>query len=165
MANNIRFIKGDLIELFKQKEFDLIAHQCNCVGVMDTGLAKVLAQEFPIIDLEVVGIRTSVNLFGTYECFGTDYGYIINMYSQFSTGKCHENGIDSFEVRLGALENCLNNINKYNKNKHLGLPLIASGLAKKKECADWDDSTYFKSFIYPSVKKCLKDMKVTIVYL
>lgn len=163
MANNIRFIKGDLIELFKQKEFDLIAHQCNCIGVMGAGIAKALAQEFPQIDLEVNGVGQAVKLFGTYEYFDTEYGHIINICSQFNVGQCRPVGIDSFEVRLGALENCLNNINEEFSTQHIGLPLIASGLARKK--SDLPDLSYFHSFILPSVEKCLKDMKVTIVYL
>lgn len=159
----MKYIKGDLIELFKQGEFDIIVHQCNSVGVMGAGIAKVLAKEFPQINVEVTGVGQAVSLFGTYEYFETEYGHIINMYSQFNTGKCKEVGIDSFEVRLGALENCLYQINENNKGLKIGLPLIASGLAKKK--SNLDDLSYFHSFILPSVKKCLRDMKVTIVYL
>ena len=163
MVNNIKFVQGDLIALFKQKEFDLIGHQCNCVGVMKAGIAKVLAEEFPQIDVEVNGVGQAVSLFGTYEYFGTEYGYIINMYSQFNVGKCSDVGIDSFEVRLGALENCLHNINEDFSGQHIGLPLIASGIAKKK--SGLNDFDYFSTFILPSVEKCFKDMDVTIVYL
>lgn len=159
----MKYIKGDLIELFKQGEFDIIAHQCNCMGVMGAGIAKKLATEFPHIDIKVYRIEYSINLFGTCELFETDYGLIANMYSQFNVGRCKEAGIDSFEVRLGALENCLYQINENNKGLKIGLPLLASGLAKKK--SNLDDLSYFHSFILPSVKKCLRDMKVTIVYL
>lgn len=159
----MKYKQGDLIDLFKQGKFDIIVHQCNSVGVMGAGIAKVLAKEFPQINVEVTGVGQAVSLFGTYEYFETEYGYIINMYSQFNIGKCKEVGIDSFEVRLGALENCLYQINENNKGLKIGLPLIASGLAKKK--SNLDDLSYFHSFILPSVKKCLRDMKVTIVYL
>lgn len=161
MVINIK--QGDLIDLFKKGEFDIIAHQCNCVGRMGAGIAKALAKEFPQIDIEVIGVGQAVKLFGTYEYFDTEFGHIINMYSQFNVGSCTQVGIDSFEVRLGALENCLHTINENNKGKSIGLPLIASGLARKK--SDLDDLSYFHSFILPSVKKCLRDMKVTVVYL
>lgn len=161
MVINIK--QGDLIDLFKNGEFDIIGHCCNCIGIMGAGIARSLAQEFPQIDLEVNGVGQAVKLFGTYEYFDTEFGHIINMYSQFNVGKCTQVRIDSFEVRLGALENCLHAINDNNKGKSIGLPLIASGLARKK--SDLPDLSYFHYFILPSVKKCLKDMKVTIVYL
>lgn len=163
MAYKIKYKQDDLIRLFKEKEFDMIGHQCNCLGLMGAGIAKVLVQEFPQINLGVNSIRQSIELFGTYDIFQTEYGLIANIYSQFNLGRCLEIGIDSFEVRLGALENCLNNINEDFSTQHIGLPLIASGIAKKK--SNLDDLSYFHSFILPSVKKCLKDMKVTIVYL
>lgn len=163
MAYKIKYKQGDLIKLFKEKEFDMIGHQCNCLGSMGAGIAKALAQEFPEIKETVKEYKDSLFLFGTYHYMPTDYGYVINIYSQFYPGGCTPTGIDSFEVRLGALENCLININENNKGKRIGLPLIASGIAKKK--SNLDDLSYFHSLILPSVKKCLKDMKVTIVYL
>lgn len=163
MAYKIKYKQGDLIKLFKEKEFDLIGHQCNCLGSMGAGIAKALAQEFPDIQPTVKDYKDSLFLFSRYEYTLTDFGYIVNIYSQFNTGGCTPTGIDSFEVRLGALENCLININEHNKGKRIGLPLIASGIAKKK--SNLDDLSYFHSFILPSIKKCLKDMKVTIVYL
>jgi O-acetyl-ADP-ribose deacetylase (regulator of RNase III) len=159
----MKYIQGDLIQMFKENKFDMIGHQCNCAGLFGAGIAKALAKEFLQIDIEVIGVGQAVKLFGTYEYFDTEFGHIINMYSQFNVGSCTQVGIDSFEVRLGALENCLHTINKNNKGKRIGLPLIASGLAKQK--SDLDDLSYFHSFILPSVKKCLRDMKVTIVYL
>lgn len=158
----MKYIQGDLIQLFKQGEFDLIAHQCNCKGLFGAGIAKQLVKEFPIA-YEVESHFKAVTLYGTNIAFETEYGFIINMYSQFNVGDCTDTGIDSFEVRLGALENCLNKINENNKGATIGLPLIASGLARKK--SDLDDLSYFNSFILPSVKKCLKNMDVTIVYL
>ena len=160
MAYKIKYKQGDLIKLFKEKEFDMIGHQCNCFW-LGAGIAKNLVKEFPQIQVERDGNDTY--LFGTYSTVETKFGNILNIYSQYSAGGCTPIGIDSFEVRLGALENCLNNINENNKGERIGLPLIASGIAKKK--SNLDDLSYFHSFILPSVKKCLKDMKVTIVYL
>lgn len=159
----MKYIKGDLIDLFKQGEFDMIAHQCNCKGLFGAGIARHLASEFPQIIKEVQSHIHAVQLFGTDHYFNTEYGFIINMYSQFTVGSCTEVGIDSFEVRLGALENCLYQINKNNKGLRIGLPLIASGIAKKK--SNLDDRTYFQKYVAASVRECLKDMEITIVYL
>ena len=163
----MKYIKGDLIELFKQGEFDIIAHQCNCFSIFGAGIAKRLVEEFPAIELQdKQSDYSSIDRFGTIDDIlvrASGYRTIINIYSQYRPGGCTLTGIDSFEVRLGALENCLYQINKNNKGLKIGLPLLASGLAKKK--SNLDDLSYFHSFILPSVKKCLRDMKVTIVYL
>lgn len=44
----IKEIKGDLIELFKQCNFDLIVHGCNCHITMGAGIAKQIKDNFPI---------------------------------------------------------------------------------------------------------------------
>lgn len=162
----INIIQGDLIDLFKNGEFDIIAHQCNCVGHMGAGIAKALAQEFPQIDLEVNGVGQAVKLFGTYEYFKTEHGHIINIYSQFSTGQCTQIGIDSFSVRTGALISCLKQINKNNKGLKIGLPLIGSGLAADRILKEnKTDLEYFQTYIQYHVNMWLGDMDVTIVYL
>lgn len=162
----MNYIQGDLIQLFKQGKFDLIAHQCNCIGRMGAGIAKTLAQEFPQIDIEIIGVGQAIKLFGTYEYFDTECGYIINMYSQFNVGKCTQVGIDSFEVRLGALKNCLSNLNKNNKGKTIGLPLIASGLAADPiRKGTMSDLEYFQKFIESTIEESLPDMDVKIIYI
>lgn len=40
-------IKGDLIELAINGEFDLIIHGCNCFCTMGAGIAKTIRQKFP----------------------------------------------------------------------------------------------------------------------
>lgn len=162
----MKYIQGNLIDLFKQNEFDLIAHQCNSFGVMGSGIAYALLTQFPSINPPVPNITIATKLFGTIETFDTGYGTIVNMYSQFYPGKCEYTGIDSFDARVGALKSCLKQIQKQFPKQKIGLPLIASGIAAnlrfKKEM---DDLEYFKTFIAPVVMKQLYDMDITIVYL
>ena len=40
-------IKGDLIKLAIEGEFDLIIHGCNCFCTMGAGIAKTIKQTFP----------------------------------------------------------------------------------------------------------------------
>lgn len=160
----MKYIPGDLIQLFKQGYFDMIGHQCNCKGLFGAGIARLLAKEFPIA-YEVESHFKAITLYGTNIAFETEYGFIINMYSQFSPGGCTYVGIDSFEVRLGALENCLININTNNKGKTIGLPLIASGLAADLiRKGTMSDLEYFQKFIKSTVEESLPDMDVKIVY-
>ncbi len=44
---NINKIKGDLIKLAIEGEFDLIIHGCNCFCTMGAGIAKTIKQTFP----------------------------------------------------------------------------------------------------------------------
>lgn len=45
----MKTIKGDLVQLAKQGEFDLIVHGCNCFCTMGKGIALTIKQEFPIV--------------------------------------------------------------------------------------------------------------------
>ena len=40
-------IRGNLITLAKQGEFDIVAHGCNCFCTMGAGIAKSIKQSFP----------------------------------------------------------------------------------------------------------------------
>lgn len=162
----MKYIQGDLIEMFYLNKFDLIAHQCNCVGLMGAGIAKHLVKEFPQIGIDVDSVDQAIKLFGTYEYFKTEHGHIINIYSQFSTGQCTQIGIDSFSVRTGALISCLKQINKNNKGLKIGLPLLGSGLAADRILKEnKTDLEYFQTYIQYHVNMWLGDMDVTIVYL
>jgi O-acetyl-ADP-ribose deacetylase (regulator of RNase III) len=46
----MKIIKGDLIKLAEQGEFDVIIHGCNCFHKMRSGLAKQLADRYPIVE-------------------------------------------------------------------------------------------------------------------
>jgi len=50
---NYREIKGDLIELTKLGEFDVIAHGCNCFCTMGAGIAPQMAENFGCDEFEM----------------------------------------------------------------------------------------------------------------
>lgn len=43
----MKTIKGDLIKLAEQGEFDIIIHGCNCFHAMGSGIARQLADRYP----------------------------------------------------------------------------------------------------------------------
>ena len=43
----MKLIKGDLIQLAKNGEFDVIIHGCNCFCTMGAGIAKTIKDIFP----------------------------------------------------------------------------------------------------------------------
>ena len=46
----MKTIKGDLIKLAEEGEFDVIIHGCNCFHKMRSGIAKQLADRYPIVE-------------------------------------------------------------------------------------------------------------------
>lgn len=43
----MKIIKGDLVELVEQGEFDAIVHGCNCFNAMGKGIALTIKNKFP----------------------------------------------------------------------------------------------------------------------
>lgn len=50
MKKLMKTIKGDLIKLAEEGKFNVIVHGCNCFHAMGGGIAKQLADRYPIIE-------------------------------------------------------------------------------------------------------------------
>ena len=120
----MKIIEGDLIKLAYKKEFDVIAHGCNCFCVMGAGIAYQMASAFGCNDypMEDLNYRGAINKLGTI-----DYRYIpslnltvVNAYTQYLPGR---------ELNYQALQLCLLKINHDFPNKIIGLPQIGCGIA------------------------------------
>ena len=154
----MKYIKGDIIEAFNKGEIDVIAHQCNCTTGHGKGFAKILANEFPIINRQ-----SPQRLLGEAMPYYLGGGRaILNMYAQYNPGPCRAGTSDSFEHRLKMLKRCLRIANHFFHYERIGIPLIASGLAASKELkGDMTDLEYFKKYIAPTVEEYLPN---AIVY-
>ena len=135
----INEIKGDLIQLFKDGEFDFIMHGCNCFSVMGAGIAKQIKEQFPQAfraDYKYK-VDAPIDKLGMFSKMTYDCGTIINAYTQYLPGS-------NFEY--SALESCLHllklrcqerrfrkehNLKRRQKPK-LGLPLIGCGIGEGK---------------------------------
>ena len=121
----MNIIKGDLIKMGKDNEFDIIMHGCNCFCVMGAGIAAQVAQQFPdaeIADAETV--RGDAGKLGTYTVGMHGRLVILNCYTQYSTSST---GADVFEYT--AFERVLDKISHRFGKWRIGLPLIGMGLA------------------------------------
>ena len=145
----MKTIKGDLVELAKNGEFDVIVHGCNCFCNMGAGIAKTIKQNFPEAykaDLETrKGIKSKLG--------SCSFAYIkslnmaiANAYTQFKYGR------DKMHVDYRAVRSCMAQIAKEFPDERIGLPKIGAGLAG----GDWDK-------IKNIIEEELKDMDVTIV--
>jgi O-acetyl-ADP-ribose deacetylase (regulator of RNase III) len=135
----VKTVKGDLLKMFKDGEFDAIAHGCNCFHTMGSGIAGQISKQFPIA-LEADKKQTlmgNVKKLGDYTRAYTNHGWIINAYTQYHPGYSTE------DVLYPAIESVFTRINKYvapmlefvsDTDLNLGIPKIGAGIAG----GDWN---------------------------
>ena len=167
----MEFIQGNLITLFKEGKFDVIAHQANCKGIFGAGVAYHLLQEFPDL-LEADKTLKKEEKPGGVSLLKTEYGYIANLYSQINLGKPSVEGTDSYIHRINLMVKALTSMfEAIPRDKiHLGIPLIASGIAADALLKmNNTDLYYFQNFVQPFVEFAAhysdKEIKITVVYL
>lgn len=118
----VKFIKGNLIELFKAGHFDVLVHGCNCYNIMGAGFAKQVKQHFPKafqMDSEFIIPKGSYRL-GNYSMISYEDNYIINAYTQLNTGK-------NFDITAFRL--VMTKINELFLHSNIAVPgLIGCGL-------------------------------------
>lgn len=133
---SMKTIKGDLIKLAEQGEFNMIVQGCNCFHCMGGGIAKQLADKYP--QVEEADNQTQFGdrgKLGTYtsavvEANGNMFT-VVNVYTQYKWSS----GSDVFEY--DAFQKFLNNqlefLGYYNpsslRRKKIGFPQIGAGLA------------------------------------
>jgi O-acetyl-ADP-ribose deacetylase (regulator of RNase III) len=121
----MKTIKGDLIEMGLNNDFDIIVQGCNCFCVMGSGIAAQIAQRLPdakLADDETV--RGDAGKLGTYTIGMHGRLVIVNAYTQFATAK---NGEDVFEYN--AFQRVLDKLVVRLGTWRFGFPLIGMGLA------------------------------------
>lgn len=121
----MKTVNGDLIQLGKDNEFDIIIQGCNCFNTMGGGLAPQIAKNFP--DAEMADnetVRGDPGKLGTYTIGMSGRLVILNAYTQYSMSR---NGEDVFEYN--AFERVLDKIQYRFGKWRIGLPLIGMGLA------------------------------------
>ena len=129
----MKVVKGDLLKMADNGDFDIIVHGCNCFHVMGAGIALQIAKKFPEAPLADVHqtVRGDAKKLGTYSdtMYITEFGglQIINAYTQYSTG--------GFAVSYDAIDKVFKKIAEdTDKSLSIGYPMIGAGLAG----GDWD---------------------------
>lgn len=123
----MKYIKGNLLDIFHNKQLDILVHGCNCFHTMGAGIAKQIKEKYNeayLADLKT--IKGDINKLGDYSYVKLKTNqYIINGYTQY-----HYSG--KKPIDYNALRNVFKIINTQFKNKIIGIPKIGSGLAKGK---------------------------------
>lgn len=122
----MKVVKGDLIQMGKDNEIDIILHGCNCFNTMGAGIAAQIRHNFP--DAEIADnetLRGDPGKLGTYTIGMNGRLTILNCYTQF--GMANSGNSDVFEYN--AFERVLTKIAMRFGKWRIGLPLIGMGLA------------------------------------
>lgn len=124
--------KGDLVQLARQGEYDVVLHGANCFCKMDDGIARQLVQEFPEIlktdcktmpgDKAKLGSYTKTRVVRNGKSF-----YIINCYTQFGYAGMDLETADYFDYK--AYERVMKAISRDFNDLKIAMPLIGSGHA------------------------------------
>lgn len=89
---------GDAVEAYKTKEINALLHCCNAQGVMNSGIAKQIKQEFP-------------DAFTMYKAQGHKLGTVSRAEGIFNMVAQEYYGYDGKKyVNYGALADCLRSV-------------------------------------------------------
>ncbi len=130
---NMKTIKGDLIQLALSKKFDLIIHGCNCFCSMGAGIARQIRETFPdAYQADIATTPGDKNKLGKYSQADIQINgkslTIINGYTQYHYSG--PNVLVDYEATM-----ILFSLIKINfSGKTIGYPKIGAGLAK----GDWE---------------------------
>lgn len=122
----MKVVKGDLLQMGKDNEFDIIMQGCNCFNVMGSGIAAQIKVQFPDAELaDNETVRGDPGKLGSYTIGMHGRLVILNCYTQYGTAS--HAGMDVFEYT--AFERVLSKIVQRFGKYRIGLPLIGMGLA------------------------------------
>jgi hypothetical protein len=181
----IKYIEGNIVEVFKTKQYNCMLHQANCQIQFDgfkrhgAGVARSIAQEFPeMVYAENKALLENPQDFyfgGLFSHEQYENCHIVNLFSQYYFGSpntrkivinnpLHIEKYDNLRCRSNALRNALEIFKvKFGIENTVLIPLIASGIAKDSMYRQFDDLEYFKKIIEPIIIEHLKDYNVTVV--
>jgi O-acetyl-ADP-ribose deacetylase (regulator of RNase III) len=134
-------VRGDLIELAKAGDFDVIIQGCNCQCRMGRGIALTIKQQFPeayaadrqttIGDRGKLGNFTSVQIVGKAAPAQNQDGFkftIVNGYTQFDWQG------EGVLADYDAIRSVFRQVKQQFTGQRIGYPKIGAGLAR----GDWE---------------------------
>jgi len=127
----MKYAKGNLLEMFKNKQFDAIAHGCNCFCTMGAGVAGQIATTYPgAYEVDKNTKYADDNKLGYLTAYLTDTDQIIfNLYTQYAPGKEDQSNLEqNIKLAFTKLKTFIEPTVK------LGIPKIGCGIAG----GNWD---------------------------
>lgn len=132
----LKVVKGDLIGMSRQGEFEVIAHGCNCFNTMGAGIAALVKKFFPeAYEADKKSLKGDKGKLGKCTAAKIDLSkgnvsiqkdlIVVNCYSQYYYDSRNGAPID-YNAMRSALELT---VNKFGVSNRIGVPLIGYGLA------------------------------------
>ena len=128
--NSSKVVKGDLIKLARQGEFDVIVHGCNCFHTMGAGIAVQIARQYPEVAMEdkifsKLGDHRKLGNFTRCVVSGEgDHTFtVVNAYTQFGTGSGKQVEYMAIRAAFKAIAR------EFDHDVRIGYPQIGAGLA------------------------------------
>lgn len=124
----MKIVKGDLIKLAMEGDFDLIIHGCNCFCTMGAGIAKTIKQKFPeAYQIDVETEKGDKSKLGTISWAKTKIEsgelIIVNAYTQFNWRGQGQ------KADYAAIRKVFQQVKKNFSGLRIGYPAIGAGLA------------------------------------
>lgn len=147
----IKEIKGDLLDLFDQGEFDIIAHGCNSHSIMGAGIAAQIKERYPAAyNADRFSDLGPISKLGNFTfAFIPKDKVIFNLYTQYNPGPNAEPFLiatcfNKMKLLLERFEGL--------KTAKIGIPMIGCGIGG----LNWDD-------IKPIIEKQMEGYDLTVV--
>jgi O-acetyl-ADP-ribose deacetylase (regulator of RNase III) len=124
----MKVVRGDLLDLARRGQFDVVVHGCNCFCNFGKGIALQVKREFPAAfraDLQTAkGDRTKMGSCSQAEVqLGHGTLVVVNAYTQY-----HWNG-PGILADYPSIRRCMAWIRETHPHQRIGLPRIGAGLA------------------------------------
>lgn len=123
-------IKGNLLDMFDNGDFDMIAHGCNCFSSMPAGIAKQIADRYPEVKKEdLEDPRLPIVRLGDFTFSRVEEDKIVfNLYTQYKLGRNLD--YEALTLCFRKLNMAMSMLDKEEQEKvSLGLPKIGCGIA------------------------------------
>lgn len=150
----MKYVKGDLVKMLDNGEFDAIIHGCNCFCKMKSGIARQITDRWPsVAEADLLTIKGDKSKLGTSQmCYvktKTTAGIVINAYTQYYYGHDGKQYVD-----YNAIEDVFSKLNSYRSFRLLtfGIPKIGCGLAG----GDWE-------VVSSIIEGATPDLNITVV--
>lgn len=123
----LKLVKGDLLVLAEQGNFDAIVQGCNCFCTMGSGIAKQIREQYPeAYRADQQTMSGDIFKLGNWTEAKTDKFTIFNAYTQYDFNRAGERN-DVFEYT--SFELILRKLAHLYGSKNFGFPMIGMGLA------------------------------------
>jgi O-acetyl-ADP-ribose deacetylase (regulator of RNase III) len=130
LERQTKVVKGNLVEMANDGQFDAIIHGCNCFCKMGAGIAKEIARTFPQAEaIDKTTVPGDKSKLGSYTSVGVRNKHggnliVVNLYTQYFYGRKY--GVPfSYEAFRKGLRKLAPNAGQL----RIGLPKIGAGLA------------------------------------